>query len=92
MTSSQPSHPLPRPAAEDFALIVVEPHGELMNRAYAQRNPEIHHEPRDQLSGLDQASVLADITAALEAAEALRGRRSPISWRLQKRCIGAGND
>lgn len=39
----------------------------LFFQAYANRSPEIRHEPRDELSDLDQASVLADISAALEA-------------------------
>lgn len=44
----------------------------LFFQTYANRSPEIRHEPRDELSDLDQASVLADISAALEAAEALK--------------------
>lgn len=49
-------------------------------QAYANRTPEIRHKPCDELSGLDQASVLADISAALEAAEALKGFSPNLSW------------
>lgn len=52
----------------------------LFFQAYANRSPEIRHEPRDELSDLDQASVLADISAALEAAEALKGFSPNLSW------------
>ncbi|MGB4767536.1 MAG: PDDEXK nuclease domain-containing protein [Rugosibacter sp.] len=52
----------------------------LFFQAYANRSPEIRHEPRDELSGLDQTSVLADISAALEAAEALKGFSPNLSW------------
>ena len=49
-------------------------------QAYANRTPEIRHKPCDELSELDQASVLADLSAALEAAEALKGFSPNLSW------------
>jgi predicted nuclease of restriction endonuclease-like (RecB) superfamily len=81
---------LPTSAAEDSALIVVEPHGELMNRvvsildqarAYAQRSPEIRHKACDELSELDQVGVLADLSASIdEDAEQLKGFSPNLSW------------
>lgn len=52
----------------------------LFFQAYANRTPEIRHKPCDELSELDQASVLADLSAALEAAEALKGFSPNLSW------------
>ncbi|MBD3892580.1 MAG: DUF1016 family protein [Hydrogenophaga sp.] len=50
----------------------------LFFQAYANRSPEIRHEPRDELSDLDQASVLADISAGLAArARVLPHHRDP---------------
>lgn len=52
----------------------------LFYQAYASRNPEIHHEPRDELTTLDEASVLADLSASLEAADQKRGFSSRLGW------------
>ena len=52
----------------------------LFFQAYANRTPEIRHKPCDELSELDQASVLADLSAALEAAAALKGFSPNLSW------------
>ena len=48
--------------------------------AYANRSPEIRHKPCDQLSELDQASALADLSAALEATEMLKGFSPNLGW------------
>lgn len=52
----------------------------LFFQAYAHRTPEIRHEPRDELSELDQAGVLADLSASLEEAERLKGFSPNLSW------------
>jgi predicted nuclease of restriction endonuclease-like (RecB) superfamily len=52
----------------------------LFFQAYANRTPEIRHKACDELSELDQGSVLADLSAALEAAEALKGFSPNLSW------------
>ena len=52
----------------------------LFFQAYANRAPEIRHKACDELSNLDQAAVLADLSTALETAEKLKGFSSNLSW------------
>lgn len=52
----------------------------LFYQAYANRNPEIHHEPRDELPVRDDASLLADLSASLEAEDRVKGFSPALSW------------
>jgi len=52
----------------------------LFYQAYSNRVPEIRHEARDELHGLDQATVQADMSAALDAAQCLKGFSPQLSW------------
>jgi len=52
----------------------------LFYQAYSNRVPEIRHEARDELHGLDQATVQADLSAALDAAQCLKGFSPQLSW------------
>jgi hypothetical protein len=49
-------------------------------QAYANRSPEIRHKPCDELGEADLAGVLADLSAALKATEALKGFSPNPSW------------
>jgi hypothetical protein len=44
------------------------------------RSPEIRHKACDELGEADQAGVLADLSAALEATEALKGSSPNLRW------------
>lgn len=52
----------------------------LFFQAYANRSPEIRHKACDELGEADQAGVLADLSAALETTEALKGFSPNLSW------------
>lgn len=52
----------------------------LFFQAYALRTPEIRHEARDELGDIDQAAVLADLSASLDEAEKLKGFSPNLSW------------
>jgi hypothetical protein len=52
----------------------------LFFQAYANRSPEIRHKPCDELGEADLAGVLADLSAALKATEALKGFSPNPSW------------
>lgn len=52
----------------------------LFYQAYTNRLPEIRHEARDELRDLDQATVQADLSAALDAAQWLKGFSPHLSW------------
>ena len=52
----------------------------LFFQAYANRSPEIRHKACDELGEADQAGVLADLSAALETTEVLKGFSPNLSW------------
>jgi predicted nuclease of restriction endonuclease-like (RecB) superfamily len=52
----------------------------LFYQAYGSRNPQIHHEPRDEFAKIDDTSVLADLSASLEAVDQKRGFSPRLGW------------
>lgn len=52
----------------------------LFFQAYAERQPEIRHESRDELPVVDQAAVLNDLASAVDKADRLRGFSPRLSW------------
>lgn len=52
----------------------------LFFQAYADRQPEIRHESRDESVGLDQTSMLGDLTNAVNEADRPRGFSPRLSW------------
>ena len=52
----------------------------LFFQAYALRAPEIRHNACDELSDIDQATVLTDLSATLDDAEKLKGFSPNLSW------------
>lgn len=52
----------------------------LFYQAYANRQPLIRHEPRDELTAPDQAAVLADLQRALAEHDSLQGFSARLSW------------
>lgn len=52
----------------------------LFFQAYADRQPEIRHEPRDELPALDQAAVLDDLASAVGKTDRPRGFSPRLSW------------
>jgi predicted nuclease of restriction endonuclease-like (RecB) superfamily len=52
----------------------------LFYQAYSSRQPEIHHEVRDELAVMDTALVLADLSKALDATDQQRGFSSRLGW------------
>ncbi|MDP1589463.1 MAG: PDDEXK nuclease domain-containing protein [Prosthecobacter sp.] len=52
----------------------------LFFQAYALRTPEIRHEVRDELGDIDQAAVLADLSASLDETKKLKGFSPNLSW------------
>ena len=52
----------------------------LFYQTYANRQPEIGHEPRDQFETLDQATVLADLHMALAEQDSRQGFSPRLSW------------
>lgn len=52
----------------------------LFFQAYAERQPEIRHEPRDELPALDQATVLDDLASAVDKTDLLGGFSPRLSW------------
>lgn len=52
----------------------------LFFQAYAERQPEIRHEPRDELPALDQAAVLDDLASAMDKTDRPGGFSPRLSW------------
>lgn len=52
----------------------------LFYQAYANRQPEIRHSACDELTIPDSSEVLADLSAALDAGNTLKGFSSSLSW------------
>ena len=52
----------------------------LFYQAYASRQPEIRHEPRDELPVQDEISLLADLSASLDEVRQVHGFSSRLSW------------
>lgn len=52
----------------------------LFYQAYANRQPQIRHEPRDELPVPDQAVLLADLQRALAEHDGLQGFSPRLSW------------
>ena len=52
----------------------------LFYQAYANRQPEIHHEARDELAATDMGLVLADLASALDATDQQRGFSPRLGW------------
>lgn len=52
----------------------------LFFQAYAERQPEIRHESRDELPVVDQSAVLNDLARAVDKTDRLRGFSPRLSW------------
>ena len=52
----------------------------LFYQTYANRQPHIHHEARDELVAVDVSVVLADLVSALDATDQQRGFSARLSW------------
>ncbi|HQU07322.1 MAG TPA: PDDEXK nuclease domain-containing protein [Ferrovaceae bacterium] len=52
----------------------------LFFHAYAERQPEIRHDSRDELPALDQAVVLDDLASAVDKTDRPRGFSPRLSW------------
>jgi type III restriction enzyme len=52
----------------------------LFFQAYALRTPDIRHEARDELGGINQVAVLDDLSVSLDDAEKLKGFSPNLSW------------
>ena len=52
----------------------------LFYQTYANRQPQIHHEARDELVAVDVSVVLADLVSALDATDQQRGFSARLSW------------
>lgn len=52
----------------------------LSYQAYASRAPEIHHESGDESVNIDDALVLADLSASLDVLDTQRGFSSRLGW------------
>lgn len=64
----------------------------LFYQAYSNRSPEIRHEARDELNGLDQAIVLADLSAALNTTQCLKGFSPQLSWTHYRTLSAIGHE
>ena len=52
----------------------------LFYQTYSNRQPQIHHEARDELVAVDVSVVLADLVSALDATDQQRGFSGRLSW------------